>query len=80
LSSASCSIDLDDGERCSNPEGSIQDINTKDDGVSLTESSNGLEATRPNGLRGSISSLGFSNLCIVCREGIEEVIDNVGCE
>ena len=71
-------IDLDHGQRCSNAKRAIENVDSEDDRIALTERRNCLETTWPHSLRSSVSPLRFRDLCIICLERIKQVIDNVG--
>ena len=70
-------IDLDHAKRRANTKSTIQDIDTKDDGVTLREGGDRLEAAGPDSLRGGISTLGFHNLRVVSGERVEQMVDDV---
>lgn len=73
-------IRLHNAQGCSGTETSFNDIDTEDDRITFGEAGDDLQTTRPNGLRCSVSSLGFLDLLVVSSKGIEEMINDVGCK
>lgn len=70
-------VDLNDAQRRSNAQRAIEDVDSKDDRITLRKRGNDLETAWPDGLRRSIPPLCLHDLLIVRREGIEEVVDDV---
>lgn len=75
---ASCGVNLNNGQWSANSESAIENINTQNDGIALTERCNNLQTTGPDSLRSSVFPLGFSDLIVVSLERVKQVIDNVG--
>lgn len=71
-------VNLDHSQRCSNAKRSVENVDSEDDRIALTESRNRLETTRPHSLRSGVSPLSFRDLCVVRLERIKQVINNVG--
>jgi hypothetical protein len=70
---------LDDSQRCSDAQGTVQDVDTKNDRVALTESGNDLETTGPDRLRCGITTFGLRYLVVVGLERVEQVVNDVRC-
>lgn len=73
-------VSLDDSQWCTNAKSSVQDINAQDDRVALTKRGDDLQSARPDGGGRCITPLGFHNFLVVCLEGIEEMVDDIGYE
>jgi hypothetical protein len=71
-------IHLDNTERCPDPQSAVKDVDAEDDGVSLTKCSDYLQPTGPDRLRRRVSPLGLQDFGIVRREGVKQVVNDVG--
>jgi hypothetical protein len=73
-------VGLNHCNRGADAQSPVQDVHSKDDRVSLTEGSDDLEPAWPDSLRSSIFPLGLDYFGVVLGEGIEEMVDDVGCK
>ena len=78
LALASSRIGLHHRQRRPNAQCAIEDIHTNDDWVTFTEAGDDLQSARPDGLRCRISPLRLDNLVVVRREGVEQVVNDIG--
>lgn len=72
-------VRLDDAERCADAQRTVDDVHSENDGITFGKASDGTESTGPNSLRSSVSSLGFHHFGVVSGEGVEKVVNNIGC-
>lgn len=70
-------IDFDNAERGADAQGTIENIHSKNDGLSFGKTSDDLETTWPHSLRGSVTTLGLHDLRIISGEGIEQMVNNI---
>lgn len=73
-------VDFHDTKRGANSQCTIQDIDTEDYRVALGEARDGLQAARPNRLWRSVLTLSLHDLSIIGSEGVEKMVDDVGCQ
>lgn len=70
-------VDFHDAEGSAHAQGTVNDVDTKDNRVSLGKGRNDLESTGPNSLRSSISALRLHDLIVIRREGIEQMVNDI---
>ena len=73
-------LGLDDAQRGSDSERSVEDVDSDHDRVSTGKGLDDLQSTRPVRVSGGLLLLGVLDLLVVSGELVEQVVDDVGCE